>query len=351
MPGAGGGDVLLKSTTAVRSLFCVLAVGVFLACRGKEPRVLATIDGVPVYMAEVEEVVGDQLARLEHRCQQQRYQLVESSLERLVHGRLLDVEASRRGMTTAELIAAATAETLQTSEQEVAGWYDRNRAALGGRGLEELRPLIEEFLQDEKRERAYDDLLRQLKRERDVVYFFQPFRADLDNQGAPALGPSDAPVTLVEFSDFECPYCRSFFFTLMELRANYGDRLRIVYRHYPLTNHRNALKAAEASLCAQDQGRFWDYHDLVFNEPGRLDVPALEHRARRLGLDEGEFADCLDSGRQAERVRRDMREGDRVAIEGTPALFVNGIPLPAGALPYEAVAEVIDRELERAGFY
>lgn len=333
----------------MRSLFCVLAIGVFLACRGREPRVLATIDGVPVYMSEVEELIGDQLDQLDHRYQQQRQQLIESSLERLVQGRLLEEEALTQGMTTAELIAAATSEALQTSEEEVADWYERNRAALGGRSLEELRPLIEEFLQDQKRERAYDDLLRRLKTEKDVVYFFEPFRADLDNEGAPALGPSDAPVTLVEFSDFECPYCRSFFSTLMELRANYGDRLRIVYRNYPLANHPNAFKVAEASLCAQDQGRFWDYHNLVFSEPGRLDVPALKQRAERLGLDEDEFADCLDSGRQAERIRRDMREGDRVAIEGTPALFVNGIPLRSGAAPYEVVAEVIDRELERAG--
>lgn len=340
----------MSSTVAVRSLFWVLALGVFLACRGREPKVLATIDGVPVYMSEVEEVIGDRLAQLDHRYQQQRQQLIESSLERLVQGRLLEQEASMRGMTTAELIATARSEALQTSEQEVADWYERNRAAMGGRSLEELYPLIEDFLQDQKRERAYADLLTRLKREKEVIYFFQPFRAELDNEGAPALGPSDAPITLVEFSDFECPYCRSFFSTLMELRANYGDQLRIVYRHYPLASHRNGFKAAEASLCAQDQGRFWDYHDLVFSEPGRLDVPGLKQRAQRLGLDEDEFADCLDSGGQAERVRRDMREGDRVAIEGTPALFVNGIPLPSGAAPYEAVAEVIERELERAGF-
>lgn len=331
------------------SLICLLVGGELAACNREEPRVLATIDGVPVYLSEVEEDVGEELVRLDYRFQRQRHQLIESALERLVRERLLEEEAAMRGMSTGELIAATTSEALQISEQEVADWYERNRAALGGRSLEELYPLIEEFLQDQKRERAYDELVQRLKREKEVVYFFEPFRADLDNEGAPALGPRDAPVTLVEFSDFECPYCRSFFPTLRELRANYGDRLRIVYRHYPLSNHPNAFKTAEASLCAQDQGRFWDYHDLVFSEPGRLDVPALKDRAQRLGLDEDEFADCLDSGRQAERIRRDVREGDRVGVEGTPALFVNGIPLRGGAAPYDAVAEVINRELDRAG--
>lgn len=338
-----------QSSIVTCSLICLLTGSGLAACDREEPRVLATIDGVPVYVSEVEEDVGEELVRLDYRYRRQRQQLIESALERLVRGRLLEEEALMRGMTTAELIAATTTEALQISEQEVSDWYQRNRGALRGRSLEELYPLIEEFLQDQRQERAYDELVRRLKRERQVVYFFEPFRVDLDNKGAPALGPGDAPVTLVEFSDFECPYCRSFFTTLRELRADYGDRLRIVYRHYPLTSHSNAFRAAEASLCAQDQGRFWDYHDLIFSEPGRLDVPALKERAERLGLDEDEFVDCLNSGRHAERIRRDMREGDRVGIEGTPALFVNGIPLPGGAAPYEVIAEVIDRELERAG--
>ncbi|UCC48129.1 MAG: hypothetical protein JSV41_11725, partial [Gemmatimonadota bacterium] len=131
------------------SLICLLVGGELAACNREEPRVLATIDGVPVYLSEVEEDVGEELVRLDYRFQRQRHQLIESALERLVRERLLEEEAAMRGMSTGELIAATTSEALQISEQEVADWYERNRAALGGRSLEELYPLIEEFLQDQ----------------------------------------------------------------------------------------------------------------------------------------------------------------------------------------------------------
>ena len=173
---------------------------------------------------------------------------------------------------------------------------------------------------------------------------------ELDNRDAPSLGPSDATVTLVEFSDFECPYRSRFFPTFQQIKEDYGDRIQVVYRQFPLTNlHPSAFKAAEASLCANEQGELWTFHDLLFQEQNRIAVRDLREKAGRLGLDQGEFNNCLDTGRYVEQVQDDLAVGKAAGVKGTPALFVNGIPIDGGAVAFEVVAEALDRELRRAG--
>jgi protein-disulfide isomerase len=176
----------------------------------------------------------------------------------------------------------------------------------------------------------------------------QPYRVALDNAGAPARGSDDAKVTLVEFSDFQCPFCGRFFPTLKQIEQKYGDSVRVVYRQYPIPSlHPNAFKAAEASLCANDQGKFWDMHDVMFQEQNALTVSELKQKARRIGLDGRKFDDCMDTGRHTEQVQNDMRAGSRVGVTGTPALFVNGIPIDGGAVPLATVVQAIDQEFAR----
>jgi protein-disulfide isomerase len=319
-------------------------------CSGAErPETLATVDGDPVTAADVEELIGPELGQLEHEYRFQRHQLVEAALDQVVRDRLIEAEAEARGVTAEELIAAETAGGEPVTEDEVSAWYDRNAASLGGRELEELYPQIADYLEGTRQQQRVNQLAQRLRQEMEVVFLLEPFRVELENAGAPAWGPVGAPVTVTEFSDFECPYCSSFFPTLQRLRESYGDRLRVVYRQFPLNNHPNAYEAALASLCAHEQDRFWEMHDLMFTEQDRLDVESLKEKASRLGLDRARFDACLDSARYAERVRKDVLEGNRVGVKGTPALYVNGIPIPGGNAPYAVIARLIDEELERAG--
>lgn len=315
--------------------------------REESESVLASVAGEPVRMSDVREVAGDQLDQLDFQYRRQRHQIIDAALQDAVRQRLLEQEAEARGMPLEQLVAEITAEAPTVTDADVTAWYETNASALGGLALEDIRPQIRQFIAERRRESALAEFAAELARDKDVQISLEPFRVEFENEGAPALGPEDAPVTLIEFSDFECPYCGRFFSTLQRLKQEYGDSLRIVYRHYPLDNHPNAFQAARASMCAADQGRFWEMHDLLFQEQDRLGSADLEEKARRLGLDVATFAACLASDSHVERIERDMREGDRVGVDGTPALFVNGIPVPGGAAPYEVVAEMIDEELAR----
>jgi protein-disulfide isomerase len=160
-------------------------------------------------------------------------------------------------------------------------------------------------------------------------------------------GDAKAPLTIVEFSDFECPYCSKLFSTLKLVEKNYGEKVRLVYRQFPLANHPNAQKAAEAALCANEQGHFWEMHDLMFQEQRALEVPDLKAKAASLKLDAAIFDKCLDSGRHVDRVKQDIMDGSRAGVTGTPAMFINGRFI-SGAVPYEDLAKIIDAELPPA---
>ncbi len=325
-------------------------------CQGQTSRtvassdeeILATVDGQPVRISDLRERIGPQLDQLEIQYRQRRAELLQEALEQHLEDRLLREEATARGMSIGELLEAEAGAPGEVTEAEVAEWYEQNRARLRGGTLQQLYPQIVGYLELTRAEGIRAEYVQRLREEREVVTYVEPYRVALDNEGAPALGPEDALVTLTEFSDFECPYCRTFVPTLWRLAETYGDRLRIVYRQFPLTNiHPNAVRAAEASLCAHDQGRFWEMHDALFQDR-RLGADDIKEKASQAGLDGEEFDACLALGRHAERVQSDLREGSVAGVSGTPALFVNGIRVPGGAAPYETVAKLIDDELRRA---
>jgi protein-disulfide isomerase len=182
-----------------------------------------------------------------------------------------------------------------------------------------------------------------------VVHLTEPriVRVDVSTDGAPFLGPADAKVTIVEFSDFQCPFCQRVLPALSEVRSRYGDKVKLVFRDFPLDRlHPQARRAAEAARCARDQNKFWQYHDLLFAKAPQADPEQLKAYAEQLGLDVPAFERCLASGKHAAGVQKDLDEGIRLGVSGTPGFFVNGRPL-SGAQPVERFVRVIDDELRR----
>ena len=175
----------------------------------------------------------------------------------------------------------------------------------------------------------------------------QPSKIQVSIGDDPIKGLKNAPVTIIEFSDFECSFCERFYTqTLPLIEKDYINtgKVRLIYRDFPLEIHQNAQKAAEASKCAAEQGKFWEYHDTLFDNQKALDISSLVLYAKELTLNESTFNDCLNSGRMAPKVQKDVNDGLDYGVSGTPTFFINGVEL-VGAQPYSAFKQVIDKEL------
>jgi len=173
----------------------------------------------------------------------------------------------------------------------------------------------------------------------------QPSRIEVSVDDDPSIGPENAAITIVEFSDFRCPFCARAKPTLKQILETYGDKIRFVYRDFPILGPQSQ-KAAEAAECADEQGKFWQYHDLLFANQQTLDIPNLKQYAVDIGLNPSIFNDCLDSGKMASEVEKDFQDGQDYGVSGVPAFFINGI-LVSGAQPYGAFEQIIEQELNK----
>ena len=188
--------------------------------------------------------------------------------------------------------------------------------------------------------------LKGLRAKAGVKVFLEPVRVEIAPGFDRSLGPKDAPVTIVEFSDFQCPYCARVRADLARLRERHPGKLRLVFRDFPLAMHKEARKAAEAGRCADEQGKFWEMHDRLFGDQKRLQLEDLKQRAAEIGLDPQAFGSCLDSGRTGGAVKGDLAEGARYGVTRTPTFFVNGRYL-SGSQSLENFDQVIEDALER----
>jgi len=194
---------------------------------------------------------------------------------------------------------------------------------------------------------AQHDYLKTLRKKYGVKTMLEPPRVDIAVDDDAAKGPAKAPVTIVEFSDYQCPYCSRAEATVTEVLKKYGDKVRLVYRDYPLQFHQNANIAAQASECAKEQGKFWEMHGAMFANQSKLTQPELVETAGGItGIDKEKFKSCLDSGKYKDEVQKDFEAGVKYGVTGTPTFFINGIPI-VGARDVNSFAEIIDAELER----
>ncbi len=306
---------------------------------------IAAVAGQPIYEQELVAELGPRLLQLRN----QEYQMKSQVLEELIRKKVVEAEAKKRGISTDKLYEEeADSKVSDPNDAEINGYYLAAKAQLN-QPLQEIRPQLQKLVKLLKiavARQAYADSLRA---KAEVNVMLRPPQVEVSYDPARVRGDPKAPVTIVEFSDFQCPYCKKAATTINDLLSKYKGRVNLAFRDFPLREiHPQAQMAAEAARCACDQGKFWEFHDALFADQSKLDEAGLIAQARVLGLNERSFQSCLTSGKFKAKIEADLQDGSRVGVSGTPGFFINGVFL-SGAQPQAEFERIIDNELAILG--
>jgi protein-disulfide isomerase len=326
--------------SAVFALSCVAQSAD--APKPKQP--VATVGDQTIYDTDLASSAEGQLQSL----RSQEYEIRRKALDNLIEQKILENAAKAKGVTTDQLIQQeVTAKVKDPNDDVIQGFY----LAQSGRQNKPLDDALKAQLRDAIKQtqarQLREEYLKSLREESKVVVLLSPPRVQVAHDPKRLRGDEKAPVMIVEFSDYQCPYCHAVEPTVKDLLAKYGDKVSLSYRDFPLSAiHPNAMIAAEASRCAEEQGKFWEYHDQLF-AASSLEKNSLVEYARNLKLDDKQFESCLTSEKYKADIDKDQQEGRKAGVNGTPGFFINGV-FVNGAQQKDAFTSVIDDELGRA---
>jgi protein-disulfide isomerase len=302
--------------------------------------VIATVAGQPLKA----ETLLERLKPIVYRMKLEAYELSKQRAEQLIDDTLLLEEAKRRQIGPEQIIRSEISDKVRApTEEEVAKFYSDNKARISG-DLNSVRNQVALYLQNESRRQLEKDLSAQLRKTANIKWLITEPAQPIQNVSVdddPARGDANAAITIVEFTDFQCPACAAMHPVLEDVLKSYGNKVRFVVRDFPLNQHEYARKAAEAANAANAQGKFFEYITLLFKNQKALDVPSLKKYASELGLDRARFDAALDRGVYAAEVQKDVTDGEMYGVGSTPTIFVNGVQLRT--LNTEGLKDAIDR--------
>lgn len=308
---------------------------------GAESTVLATLNGEAITEGDIESLVASRLQQIELDL----YETRKAGLDQLIAQRLLEQAAAKKNVSINELLQEEAGQQ-EVSDAEMKAFYDQRKDRFQGKKFDEVKELIRGFIGQQKARVVQSNLIAKLQNEADIKYHIEAPRIAVEPGNYPSRGPDSAPVVVIEFSDYQCPFCGRSRPTVKQILDTYGDKVKYVFRDFPLSFHREAQKAHEAAHCAGEQGKYWEYNDKLFASQRALSIDDLKKYAEEFELNDKDFSECLDSGKYEKMVRDSLSYGQSVGVQGTPAFFVNGRML-SGARPFSAFQEVIDDELSR----
>ena len=321
---------------------------------GSPSQVVAVIGGQPLTFGSLldeahadlqhqQQVYDARRQELDVDYQRAEQSTLEDKLNTLINQRLLEIEAKVRHTTPLKLLGNVNAP--EVTDSELRALYDARKLP-GTPPFEQVKSMMRSGLQNQKTQAALDAYYQTLRAKYGVKDFLQPLRQQVAATG-PSAGPADAPVTIVEFGDYQCPFCHQFEPTLESVLTQYSHQVRFVFRNFPLTTiHPEAMHAAQAAVCAEQQGKFWAMHHAIYADDTPLSIGSLRALAKRVGLDSKKFEDCVRSGAADATINADIQAGNGLAVEGTPTLYIDGRYLN-GSVPREQLVSVIQDELKR----
>ncbi len=325
----------------IAGFFVVAACAAQSSAPAKSSPPVATVDGQSVTEDDLAPLVQTQLRPL----REQEFLIKKKALETLISQRIIDAEAKKKGLTTEKLLEQEVdAKVPETTDVELNAIYAVQREQLN-RPFEEVKTQLQQSLKRAKIQLARQEYSAHLREQAKVTILLGPPRVQVSADPARVRGNPKARVMIVEFSDFQCPFCSQVEATLKAVLAKHQDNVALSFRDMPITQiHPLALGAAEAARCAEEQGKFWEYHDLLFEDQGSLDHNGLIAKAAKLKLAAKQFDECLTSEKYKTQIQQDNQDGLRAGVSGTPGFFINGIFM-SGAQPEATFEKVIDEQL------
>jgi len=305
---------------------------------------IAVINGRQIRQSEVDAPMASQIQSLEQKI----YEMRKRSLDALIGRILLEEEAARKGVSPEDLRRQIVA-TVKVEEKDVEDAYRDNLSRYGPPPMSEIdaKERIRSTIESQKRSETLNRTIDELKARSRIDLFLkspEPLRVEISKQG-PSLGSEMAPVTVAAFVDFQCQYCKKVNDTLKQVVQSYGNNVRVLHKNLPLPNHPQSFKAAQAAFCAGEQGKFWPYHDFLFEHASDLSENVLRESATEAGVDLKGFNACLDSEASRNAVMKDLQEARQAGIFSTPTFVINGRAL-RGARSLEDFKAVIDQSLK-----
>ena len=334
-------------TATLSLLHLCLSLALPLASFGQAPPhpnsdgLIATVAGQPIYEQDLLPELAPKLLQL----RSQEYQMKSKALEDLIGKRVIEAEGKKRGLSADKLLEQEVdTRVADPSDAEVEGYYLAIKSQLN-QPFQEVKPTLQKAVKALKIQQARQDYADSLRAKIEVVVLLRPPKVEVAYDPARVRGDAQAPVIIVEFSDFQCPFCQKAQATLKDLLAKYNGQVKLAFLDFPMrTLHPQAQIAAEAARCAEEQRKFWEYHDALFADPSKLDEAGLVQTARGLGLDEQSFQSCLEAGKFKPQIEQDVQEGTKVGVAGTPTFFIDGI-FVNGVRPKAEFEKIIDTEL------
>ncbi|MDR3554842.1 MAG: thioredoxin domain-containing protein [Syntrophobacteraceae bacterium] len=307
----------------------------------------ATVDGETITNQRLDVLLGSRLQQMRSDI----YQMKIQRLDQIIVGAILDKEAKKRGKTVQEFASGLTG-SVTVSDDEVNKYIQEHQQQLQAylKTVPDLKQRLKQGLEEQKKSEAVTQYAHAHEAQYHVRVFItapRPPKVEIDIGHAPTLGPKNAPVTVVEFSDYQCPACRASHPVEKQVRAAFGDKLRWVYKEYPLQMHSFAFPAAEAGLCAEDQGKFWQYQDELYSTPD-LSVPNMIALAVKLGMSKEQFSKCVNGAKYKAMVQRSIQQAVQAGIDKTPTYVINGMVVIGGP-GLDRFKSIINEELKERG--
>jgi len=325
--------------TLVLGLSLATATNLFGQSAETPHQIVARVSGSELTLSDLQHDEEGKLLQAEY----QYYLSERKALEELIDNRLLADEANRKAIPLDQLLETEVYKSLKDpTEDQLEVYYEGLDTQ---ESYESVRGDVLQHIRELRRTKARAAYVANLRKEAKINILLMPPSAQVSTVKAYANGSPDAPVVLVEFADYQCPYCQKVNPQIQQLKKEYGDALTVVFKDFPIPGHHSSQKAAEASRCAGEQGKFWEYHDVLFYSK-LLEVDALKEHARVLKLDGDGFDTCLDSGTEASAVKKDLDEAKSLGLTGTPSFFVNG-HFFSGVVDYAALKDIVNQQLNQ----